>query len=496
MTATYNQQRVRSELLSPEVLALDASGTGARRSLRRSMAARAPMFTKLACLSAIVLTCSVLNGYTQVSNVAPDAFPGAEGYGKTAQAGRGGAVIPVTNLEDRGSGSLRECIEATGPRNCVFRVGGVIKLKRTLLGRSENGSISILGQTAPGDGIVLTIEQPQQEGRNTPLAFKGTSDVLIRHIRVRPRLPNTVKNVDALTIENSQRVYVDHVSASWATDENINTYSNATDVTIANSIFAEGLNKHSKCSLLGSDPRTPQNLTFLRNLCLSNRDRNPDNNHYGHSCIEIVNNVFFNAQSEWAEVFSQYPGGTPIAFAGNYFKAGPSTNDLTYAIKAQPYARVADPHIYQDGNVTWAPPTKTIVTVAPETERFLVSSPPCPLSVSGIAPAAKAYDEVRTRSGAFPRDSLDQAWIDEMGPAGQNGKGRMVTAPGQLPPMQGGAPYKDEDHDGMADSVEAQFGARPGVSDAWATNTPDGPSHFDAFMAWLSEERIAGRYPR
>ena len=44
--------------------------------------------------------------------------------------------------------------------------------------------------------------------------------------------------------------------------------------------------------------------------------------------------------------------------------------------------------------------------------------------------------------------------------------------------------------------VEAQFGAKPGESDAWATSTPGGPSHFDAFMEWLSQERIAGRYPQ
>ncbi|NLS07806.1 pectate lyase [Rhizobium sp. P32RR-XVIII] len=445
---------------------------------------------------ALVFTFSAINGYALAAGTAPDAFPGAQGYGKTAQGGRDGTVIPVTNLDDSGPGSLRECIEATGPRNCVFRVAGVINLKRSLVVRSEDGFVSILGQTAPGDGIVLTIEQPDSEGKNTLLVFKGTNDVVVRHIRLRPRLPNTIKNVHGLVIENSRKVYVDHVSISWATDENISTYSNASDVTIADSIMAEGLNKHSKCTLLGADPRTAQNLTFLRNLCLSNRDRNPDNNHYGQSCIEIINNVFFNALSEWAEVFSQYPGGTPIAYAGNYFKAGPSTHDLTYAIKAQDAARVADPQIYQEGNVTWAPPTKTIVTVAPETERFLVSSPPCPLSVSEVAPAAKAYDDVRTKSGAFPRDSLDQAWVRDMGPQGQNGKGRMVTAPGQIPPMQSAAAYKDDDQDGMADSVEAQFGAKPGVNDAWATSTPDGPSHFDAFMEWLSEERIAGRYPQ
>ncbi|ULJ75095.1 pectate lyase family protein [Rhizobium gallicum] len=473
---------------------MNANGIGAKDSLHRQRPFRAPTFTVATCITCIlvlILYCGGGIGNTK----AADAFPGAEGYGKSAQGGRGGALITVSNLQDSGPGSLRACIEATGPRNCVFQIGGVIKLKQTLIVRSGNGLVSILGQTAPGDGVVLTIERPYQ-GKNTPLSIKGTNDVIVRHIRIRPRLPNTVKNVDGLVIENSKRVYVDHVSVSWATDENISTHSNATDVTIANSILAEGLNIHSKCTLLGSRPQAPQKLTFLRNLCLSNNDRNPDNNHYGQSCIEIVNNVFFNARSEWAEIFSQFPGGTPIAFAGNYFKAGPSTNDLTYAIRSKDSSKVADPRIYQDGNVTWAPPSKTIVTVAPDTERFLVSSPPCPLSVAEIASAAKAYDDVRARSGAFPRDSLDRAWTDDMGPQGEKGNGRMVNAPGQIPSMQSATAYKDDDQDGIADSVEAKFGAKPGASDAWAASTPGGPTHFDAFMEWLSEERIAGRYPQ
>ncbi|WFU91656.1 hypothetical protein QA644_26310 (plasmid) [Rhizobium sp. CC1099] len=477
-------------------MALDANGMDARDGMHWQRPCCSPVFSAATCLLALSLICLEAVGHTQAANAASEAFPGAEGYGKSAQGGRGGAIIAVTNLEDSGPGSLRACIEAAGPRNCVFQIGGTIKLKRTLIVRSDNALVSILGQTAPGGGIVLTIERPDKKGKNTLLGIKGTKDVIVRHIRIRPQLPNTVKNVDGLVIENSQRVYVDHVSVSWATDENISTHADATEVTIANSILAEGLNKHSKCTLLGSDPQAPQKLTFLRNLCLSNNDRNPDNNHFGQSCIEIVNNVFFNARSEWAEIFSQFPGGTPIAYAGNYFKAGPSTNDLTYAIRSKDAARVANPQIYQEGNVTWAPPSKTIVTVAPDTERFLVSSPPCALSVTAIAPAAKAYHNVRTRSGAFPRDSLDQGWANDMGPEGEKGDGRMVSEPGQIPSMETGPPYRDDDQDGMADSVEAKFAAKPGVSDAWAVSNPDGPAHFDEFMEWLSEERIAGRYPR
>ncbi|NNH30426.1 hypothetical protein C9413_13195 [Rhizobium sp. SEMIA 4085] len=71
-----------------------------------------------------------------------------------------------------------------------------------------------------------------------------------------------------------------------------------------------------------------------------------------------------------------------------------------------------------------------------------------------------------------------------------------MSEPGQIPSMATGAPYRDEDQAGMAASVEAKFAAKPGVSDAWSVRNPDGPAHFDEFMEWLSEERIAGRYPR
>jgi pectate lyase len=424
------------------------------------------------------------------------AFPGAEGHGKMAQGGRGGRIIQVTSLEDSGPGTLRECIEATGARNCVFRVSGIIRLKSSLVIGDDSNSVSILGQTAPGGGILLTIDQTNDELRHTPLVAKQTHDVIVRHLRIRPRLPNSVKNVHAAVIENSQRVYFDHTSMSWATDENVSTYSNTTDITIANSIFAEGLNKHSKCTLLGADPRVPQNITFWRNACISNNDRNPDNNHYGKSCIEIVNNVFFNARSEWGEVFSQYPGGTPISYVGNYFKAGPSTVEKTYAIKWQNVESAGQPQIYESGNVLWAPPSKSLQLLSPGTDQFVVNRPPCPLAVDTLLAAGEAYEEVRGQSGAFPRDDLDVAWIKDMGAQGERGAGRMVVAPGEIPAIKEAHAYGDEDFDGMADSVEEKFGGVVGVNDAWEPASTDGSMRFDQFMEWLSQERIAGRYPK
>ena len=145
------------------------------------------------------------------------AFPGAEGWGAQTEGGRGGKVIEVTNLSSSGAGSLRDCIDDTGARTCVFRVGGTIELQNSL--RIENPFITIAGQTAPGGGIVLTNDP---SSRNTSLMIR-TQDVIVRYIRSRPGPPSqTTEDVDALAIEGGAKdVIIDHSSFSWAVDENV-----------------------------------------------------------------------------------------------------------------------------------------------------------------------------------------------------------------------------------------------------------------------------------
>ena len=138
----------------------------------------------------------------------PLAFPGAEGAGRFAAGGRGGAVLRVTTLADSGPGSLRAAVEARGPRTILFDVAGTIRLASDLVIREPR--ITIAGQSAPGGGIALA---------DAALVVRA-DDVVIRHLRVR-RGDLSPGEGDAVWIESGRRIILDHVSASWSVDETL-----------------------------------------------------------------------------------------------------------------------------------------------------------------------------------------------------------------------------------------------------------------------------------
>ncbi|VVT22659.1 conserved exported hypothetical protein [Sphingomonas sp. EC-HK361] len=397
------------------------------------------------------------------------AFGGAIGYGAAAAGGRGGRVIAVTTLADGVAGSFRACVEASGPRTCVFRVAGVIRFadKPPVI---RNPFLTIAGQTAPGGGV--TIAHSGGPLGRTPILVKDTHDIVIRFIRVRnDRIGGSRGSEDSFTIENSDNVILDHVSASWARDELINGYGDNDRITVSNSIFAQGIPRHDKCALLASDPKGPQRFSFVGNICAHNGDRNPELDFTPKSCVEIVNNVFYNAQSEFAEIWEKF-GGVPVALIGNSFIAGPNTAAHAIGIARNAPGSTGRARVYlwdNDFDGGFVPMSPTLAEV---TE----SAPPCPGTVKA-QPAQAAYESVLATAGAFPRDAFDAKIVANIRKRG----GRIVHQPGEIPAIAPGTPYPDTDEDGMDDRWEAAHGADPRRFDAWATDGR-GVTHLDAFL--------------
>jgi hypothetical protein len=409
------------------------------------------------------------------------AFPGAIGYGAGSKGGRRGRVIAINTLADAGPGSFRACVEERGPRICIFRVSGVVRFTGKPPVISEP-YLTIAGQTAPGEGITLA-HGGGPLGR-TPLLVKGTHDIVIRHIRVRnDRIGGSREAEDSITIERSENVILDHLSASWARDELVNGYADNDRITISNSIFAEGIPRHDKCALLASDPEGPQRFSFIGNICAHNGDRNPDLNFSPGSCVEIVNNVFYNAQSEFAEIWQSF-GGAPVALIGNSFIAGPNTRPDTVGVARNLLGSKGTAKVYLWDNAFIG----EFNHISPLLASAIVPAPPCPGTI--VAATAKAaYETVLRSAGALPRDALDRRAVKDIRQLG----GRIVRKPGEIPSIAAGPPYPDADGDGMDDGWEASHAADPHRYDPWEDGDGNGLTNLDQFLAYRSQQLMTDR---
>ncbi|MCU0405339.1 MAG: pectate lyase, partial [Chitinophagaceae bacterium] len=152
-------------------------------------------------------------------NERPIAFPGAEGFGKYTEGGRGGKVYIVDNLNDEGAGSFRDAVSSKEKRVVVFSVSGTIHLLSPL---TILGNKTIAGQTAPGDGICLA---------DHPVRIGG-DQVIIRYMRFRMgdryqglkgKVPGSGSD-DAFSAGKRKHIIIDHCSMSWSTDEVCSVY--------------------------------------------------------------------------------------------------------------------------------------------------------------------------------------------------------------------------------------------------------------------------------
>ena len=345
-------------------------------------------------------------GLTAIAPVPQLAFEGAEGAGRFAAGGRGGAELRVTNLNDDGPGSLRAAINQKGARIITFDVAGTIRLKSDLVIR--NPQITITGKGAPAGGVAIA---------DHGLVINA-DDVIIRYFR--SRLGNQSKaESDAISIAGGSRIILDHVSASWSVDETLSVSarygkgSGIYDVTVQWSIIAESLRKgghakgeHGYGSLVrgGRGSR----FSFHHNLWAHHVARMPRPGNYTPvsedpegPLIEFRSNVFYNWGGKASGYNADKDSAAAYSFVDNAYVAGPDSKGRMIFNEENPNAR------------SWFAGNSVDGTI-PADQWSLVAGSPARLSKPlQVAPvkrdrAGSAYARVLANAGASaPRDSVD-----------------------------------------------------------------------------------------
>ncbi len=438
------------------------------------------LFTFLAAMASTIATAQ-----------AP-AFPGAEGVARyTTTGGRGGKIIHVTNLNDDGTGSLRAAIKASGARIVVFDVSGTIALKSAL--KINNDNITILGQTAPGDGICL-------KGYTLNI---NCNNAIVRFIRCRLG-DETLTNDDAMngyhkTGQEKSNVIVDHCTMSWSTDECGSFYGikNFTmqwcmlSESLANSIHEKGA--HGYGGIWGG-----QNAAYHHNLLASHTSRNPRFDHdYVNTLkgpVDYINNVIYN----WGGN-SAYGGESAndnnefkmYNIINNYYKAGSTsshknrivnpTTKCSNCTKAMGTSTIVPGHFYITGNYVQGYANVTAdnwLGVEPDdaskkssiksTARFVADNSDQLLTTHK---AETAYEKVLAYVGAsYKRDAVDQRIVKETRSGSYTYQGSNGSTGGFIDTQNdvGGWPtlaqygkLADSDNDGMPDVWETANGLDP-----------------------------------
>ena len=428
------------------------------------------------------------------------AFPGAEGYGAGAIGWKGGALIAVTTLDESGPGSLRDCVERDGPRVCIFRVAGTIRLSSPLMVRSN---VYIAGQTAPGQGIQLR----NAESTHAPLIVKDASDVVVRFMKLRPG-PSTRKSatIDALTMENAQRIYVGNLSLMFASDETFSVHvsrSVASDITLADSILAYSLDRSnhpdgrdSKGALICSDTGEPSEnecgrISLLRNLFAHHRDRNPDVKATSLGPVEVVNNIFYDPISQFGE-FYDLLGDARIAYIGNLALTGPSTNDRAgAAVELIDRTSGNDITIWAEDNAAGDCAGKDELPVLDPIAEALQSAQPIAVTVDPMPVGDLLAVLPKSVGDALPdrrhRDELDKKVLKGL----KQCEGRVINHPMDVdgwPEIDPGLAPPDSDGDLLPDEWEAgRSGLDPDkADDPWQDGDGDGLSEVETWLAELA----------
>lgn len=371
------------------------------------------------------------------------AFPGAEGYGAFAKGGRGGKIFIVTNLNDSGPGSLREAVEAKGPRTVLFRVGGIIETTGLEV---REPYLTIAGQTAPGDGICI------KKGPGNANAFdvSRTHDVILRYLRFRAGKNTGEVRCESFRISDSENVIVDHCSSSWGNPETFSAAGAVDRCTVQWCIFSEGNNaqKHAFSTIIAGDRSTWHHTLFAHMLSRVPR--------WGDITVEcdFRNNVIY----DWGHTCG-YGDMRTLNYVNNYLRAGPSTTQRPPYFIIDPKV-VLPASLYLNGNImvgrqdicqdNWK---------GVKTDRVWQSQKPFPAPPVQTQTAEEAFERVLKHAGATlpKRDAVDARAVEDA----RNGTGRIINDEqevGAWPAYASGEPPVCTANDGIPDEWKKAHG--------------------------------------
>ena len=409
------------------------------------------------------------------------AFPGAEGAGAYTPGGRGGKVFVVSTLEDYLPkkekpipGSLRQAIDAEGPRTIVFDVGGIIDLKNDL--EIRNPFVTIAGQSAPSSSGGITLRRYSLEVK--------THDVIVRYLRIRPG-DLAGKELDGLSC-SAQNVIIDHCSVSWAIDETLSTNGDSRDLTVQWCFITESLNKslHKKGEHgYGSLISGPGEISYHHNLYAFHNSRNP---RPGDVLLDFRNNTIVGwgirpGYNRDNVTLMNYVGNTLIPYPYSKF---PTAAFHTEFLPDDPRMRFyLSDNTHQgaeagtrDNSLLIAPPEKKSREVILP---LLVTAPLATATIS-TDPTAVAHQRVLDLAGAtLPRrDAVDERVVSQI----RNHTGGIINTPGdvggwpEMPEIKStenrftaflSNPSADSDGDRYTELEEFLNGTNPQQVDSW-----------------------------
>lgn len=410
------------------------------------------------------------------------SFPGAEGFGKFTSGGRGGKLYIVDNLNDDGTGSLRQAATSKEKRTIIFTVSGTIHLHTPL---EIQGNVTIAGQSAPGDGICIA---------DQPVRLKG-DQIIIRYLRFRMGdkyqshrgMIDGSGSDDALSGTRNKHLIIDHCSLSWSTDEVMSVYG-GDSTTLQWNIITEPLNysyhfekgdkdweNHGYGGIWGGTHLSAHHNLFAH--CVS---RNPRFNgaRLGSSeeLVDFRNNVIYNWQNK-----AIYGGeGGNYNIVGNYFKPGPSTksgagkNIIDPSSTSEiPYGKWYIADNYVEGNEEINRDNTKGVT--PLLGDVYQNVPHHTISMPIVHPIDALKNVIRSAGASFRRDAFDNRIISDL----RMGKGKIIDVQGGFPhgtayektisawpELRQDFPPIDSDKDGIPDEWEKSNGSDPNTFDS------------------------------